>query len=87
MSMSSIFVLFKDDTAVAVSPHLDAQESVRYFEQMYMKGKLFACKVSDGVAFSVRQMLKDGAQGREAEQATYTLKSFSHSMQHCADVI
>lgn len=84
MSMSTIFVLFKDDEAVAVSPHLDPDESVRYFQSMYMTGTVVACRVSDGVAFSVRQMLEPGS--RERAQAVHTLRSFSHHMQVCADV-
>lgn len=92
MSMHTIFVLIgQDGLPITVSPHLNAEDSVRYFQGWV--GKVYACVISEDAAMQVREKLKntslyvsDAKDVGMRRAALSQLRNYSHSMMHCADV-
>lgn len=77
MSFHTIYVVIPPGQTkdVHVSPHLDADDSLRYFRMMGHVGELYACRVSTAVAADVRR-----------KSSLPLLKSMAQAMQKVGDV-
>lgn len=77
MSFHTIYVVIPPGQAkdVRVSPHLDADDSLRYFRMIGHVGEVYACRVSTVAAAAVRR-----------EPSLPLLKSVAQAMQKVGDV-
>lgn len=85
MSMSTIYVAIHPDGTVYVSPHLNAEETVRWASTYGITGELYACLISDQAAFEVSEATRQKP-SINATPALSLLKRYSHSMMKCADL-
>jgi hypothetical protein len=76
MSFHTIFVVIpKAEGPIVVAPHLDASEALDYLRRWGVPGEVYACRVSESGAAAIREKC-----------SLQLLKTYSLSMQHCADV-
>lgn len=82
MSMSTIYVLFQGEVLVDVSDSTSAESSKQHFILYGRKGQVYAARIGDTAAYSVRECWRTGNASAAAQQ----LKSYSQSLTHVDDV-
>ena len=82
MGLSTVYVLFQGDTLVDISESTSAESSRQHFILYGRRGQVFAARISDTAAYSVRECWRQG----NASAAVQQLKSYSQSLTHVDDV-
>ena len=87
MSFETVFLLVSPkDEVVAVSPFLNALDALEGFKRGFQTGKMFAARLSDTVAFELKQKVENGKPGVKDQTALSMVKLYAQTLNFCGDV-